>query len=1006
MESTGSRKVKCRWDTVPDVSPNKYIKYSDIPEPSYTLGRFQNGQDSPYQSENIVLKKLEEKPGTLDSSEAFSKAKSEMGNEHCAFPRRSAHSLVHHSVNAKPWCVNKTLTPLRKTLFPNQRYHSQPREVAHAQSKPSISEVKHGNVSCVNMDSSSSRLPKVVDKESVQETSSLERRRSTRSRSNQGCPELFMRALQDAIGNSNTSRVKTASVLGEECPPHQRIELSQPVSSSSRSFGYFSGGDQQEHENGQSRSSKLLTNNVSGSRTAGECQQTNLYSCPSSEDSHHVNIESYLESQDGNPLYSKSRNSDTYPSRKSRLNNTAGLRPRQSRHSDPAVYRMAKENRDIDRASDKVKNSITAVYPASRGDVYSNARDSTFRDTTDITSSNNNRGTGTTLYSTARKSLHNYTEIRTLRNNSCNDTDVCLSNENVCRSSIGLPSALDSMNSVTTVFQTSGLRDSNHCNSIVQSTSKDNLYSDYKSNPTASDRRHSGPDGYPSCKMSCSSSTNLYQTLGDSRPNNTERHLLSWESKYNDTTLHLTSVDISCADAVGCPPSKEFSPNDTAIYPRSRDRPLSSTETCQTSKEILHTKLETHKVPIVNSTHVEQQQHVCARRVDLHEEAPRLVFLHEHDSDDDEKKASTHGIKISKHYMCVLGRSIYTLMNSAKEVVPILQQDVQERFKELLQDSQVAAKQGRHLAVAGADSTAPRTPEPAPTSLEIERGNLHSFSPPPEVVDVILSAKQHSTETVYAAITSARRVSGLQAQSVKPLFTTFHATKVVLRTRAAFLPKVVTPLHLGQSITLLSFYPSPYPFKEEERMHRLDPKRALSFYVDGTKDFRTDDHLFVEQDHSWDGVCDRAVPITSSALVVTDVSDSSDTSFPRSRVAVGTLPDGGSRPLVAGETPEGFRAAAVKKGSGQKIGEREGEDGRRETRGERAGEEEEKRINTTLPEDEVLEEETVAREPQLRGHPRTGHDPGGSWLTKVRSFWDTKGTIQIKRALGKGPGKE
>ncbi|KAJ1086512.1 hypothetical protein NDU88_006628 [Pleurodeles waltl] len=69
--------------------------------------------------------------------------------------------------------------------------------------------------------------------------------------------------------------------------------------------------------------------------------------------------------------------------------------------------------------------------------------------------------------------------------------------------------------------------------------------------------------------------------------------------------------------------------------------------------------------------------------------------------------------------------------------------------------------------------------------------------------------------------------------------------KVVLRTKAAFLLKVVTPFHLGQSITLSSFYPPPHPSKEEERLHRLDPQRALSFFVDRKREFRQDDQLFV-----------------------------------------------------------------------------------------------------------------------------------------------------------------
>ena len=68
---------------------------------------------------------------------------------------------------------------------------------------------------------------------------------------------------------------------------------------------------------------------------------------------------------------------------------------------------------------------------------------------------------------------------------------------------------------------------------------------------------------------------------------------------------------------------------------------------------------------------------------------------------------------------------------------------------------------------------------------------------------------------------------------------------MVLRTRAAFLPKVVTPFHLGQTISHSNFYPPPHPTKEEERLHRLDPKRAVSFYVDRTREYRLDNQLFL-----------------------------------------------------------------------------------------------------------------------------------------------------------------
>ncbi|KAJ1208809.1 hypothetical protein NDU88_004192 [Pleurodeles waltl] len=101
-------------------------------------------------------------------------------------------------------------------------------------------------------------------------------------------------------------------------------------------------------------------------------------------------------------------------------------------------------------------------------------------------------------------------------------------------------------------------------------------------------------------------------------------------------------------------------------------------------------------------------------------------------------------------------------------------------------------------------------------------------------------------KTVFLiAITSARRVSELQALSSKPPYLSVHPDKVVLRTRASFLPKVVTPFRVGQSIILLTFYASPHPSHEEERLHRLDPKRALPFYLNRNKDFLVDDQLFV-----------------------------------------------------------------------------------------------------------------------------------------------------------------
>lgn len=95
------------------------------------------------------------------------------------------------------------------------------------------------------------------------------------------------------------------------------------------------------------------------------------------------------------------------------------------------------------------------------------------------------------------------------------------------------------------------------------------------------------------------------------------------------------------------------------------------------------------------------------------------------------------------------------------------------------------------------------------------------------------------------AITFAKRVSELQALSSQPPYLTIFPDKVVFGIRASFLYKVVTPFHLGQSVTLPTFYAPPLPSKEEERLHLLDPKRALSFYLDRTKEFRVDGQLFV-----------------------------------------------------------------------------------------------------------------------------------------------------------------
>ena len=101
-------------------------------------------------------------------------------------------------------------------------------------------------------------------------------------------------------------------------------------------------------------------------------------------------------------------------------------------------------------------------------------------------------------------------------------------------------------------------------------------------------------------------------------------------------------------------------------------------------------------------------------------------------------------------------------------------------------------------------------------------------------------------KTVFlVVITPARRVSELQALCVNPPYITFYPDKLVLRTRASFLPKVLIPFHVSHNITLSIFFALPHPTKEKERLHRLDLKRALSFYIDCTREHQVDDQIFV-----------------------------------------------------------------------------------------------------------------------------------------------------------------
>lgn len=122
---------------------------------------------------------------------------------------------------------------------------------------------------------------------------------------------------------------------------------------------------------------------------------------------------------------------------------------------------------------------------------------------------------------------------------------------------------------------------------------------------------------------------------------------------------------------------------------------------------------------------------------------------------------------------------------------------------------------------------------------------LQALCHPPFESLATCTLKVLSLKTLFlVAVTSARRVSELRALSVHRDLCTFIADSVGLRLDPAFIPKVNTQFHRAQVIIIPSFCPDPKTSRERE-WHYLDVRRALSFYIDRTKDLRKTDSLFV-----------------------------------------------------------------------------------------------------------------------------------------------------------------
>ncbi|XP_066448359.1 uncharacterized protein [Eleutherodactylus coqui] len=109
-----------------------------------------------------------------------------------------------------------------------------------------------------------------------------------------------------------------------------------------------------------------------------------------------------------------------------------------------------------------------------------------------------------------------------------------------------------------------------------------------------------------------------------------------------------------------------------------------------------------------------------------------------------------------------------------------------------------------------------------------------------------LPIRMLTIKTIFlVAITSARRVSELQALSIRHPLMKIADTKLIFKTDPAFMPKVVSDFHRSQDIIIPSFFSNPKN-EEERTLSCLDVRRAVLTYIDTTSHWRRDDNLFVQ----------------------------------------------------------------------------------------------------------------------------------------------------------------
>ncbi len=94
------------------------------------------------------------------------------------------------------------------------------------------------------------------------------------------------------------------------------------------------------------------------------------------------------------------------------------------------------------------------------------------------------------------------------------------------------------------------------------------------------------------------------------------------------------------------------------------------------------------------------------------------------------------------------------------------------------------------------------------------------------------------------AITSAARVSELQALDSHPDLSRVSKTHAILRLNPSFIPKTTLVEYLNREIELQAFFPDPSTL-EQRAMRKHCPVRALLFYLDRTKPIRKDSQLLI-----------------------------------------------------------------------------------------------------------------------------------------------------------------